>query len=75
MRISKIKALVGLTVNTGDYNSGLIQMGAEADVGGEEGLTLDEAAPQHGKLTEYLRKLVSDEAAKVKAMSREARRG
>ena len=75
MRISKIKALVGLTVNTGDYNNARVEMGAEADVGGEEGLTLEEAAPQHGKLTEYLRKLVSDEAGKVKAMSREARRG
>ena len=75
MRVRRITALFSLTVNTGDYNNARAEMGAEADVGGEEGLTLDEAAPQHGKLTEYLRKLVSDEAAKVKAMSREARRG
>ena len=75
MRIRTISAHVGLTINTGDYNAARVEMGADAEVGGEEGLTLEEATPQHGKLTEYLRKLVSDEAGKVKAMSREARRG
>lgn len=74
MRIRVIKATIGLTVNTGDFNSGRIEHGAEADVGGEEGLTLEEARPQHDKLTEYLRRLVADNVAAVKQMSREARR-
>jgi hypothetical protein len=75
MRIRKISASIGLTINTGDYNAARLEMGADAEVGGEEGLTFEEAAPQHGKLTEYLRTLVGGEASKVKAMSREARRG
>ena len=75
MRIRKISASIGLTINTGDYNAARVEMGADAEVGGEEGLTLEEAVPQHGKLTEYLRTLVGGEASKVKAMSREARRG
>jgi hypothetical protein len=74
MRIKVIKATIGLTINTGDFNSGRIDIGAEADVGGEEGLILEEAATQHGKLTEYLRRLVVDEVARVKQMSREARK-
>jgi hypothetical protein len=75
MRIRKISASIGLTINTGDYNAARCEMGADAEVGGEEGLTLEEAAPQHGKLTEYLRTLDGGEASKVKAMSKEARRG
>lgn len=74
MRITKVSASVGLTINTGNYNSGHIKLSAEADVFDGE-----DPAAAHLTLTSMLKERVKArvkaQASSVVAMSREAGRG
>lgn len=70
MRITKVSASVGLTINTGNYNSGRVELSAEADVFDGE-----DPAAAHLALTSMLKERVKAQASSVVAMSREASRG
>lgn len=70
MRVTKVSASVGLTINTGNYNSGRIEMSAEAEV-----LAGEDPAAAHLALTSMLKERVKAQVQSVVAMSREAAAG
>ena len=71
MRIKKISSTVGLTINTGNYSSGRIELSAEADVD----LDLESSAGAQASLTEALKQRIVAQVSSVKEMSRKASGG
>lgn len=69
MRIKLIRAQVGLTINTGNFNSTRIDLGAEADV---DHLTLEQSAAPHAQLTEALKQRVVVQVPSLKTLSKQA---
>lgn len=68
MRIRMIKAEVGLTLRTQQYEGASVRMGAEAEVN----LSLEESAVAHGQLVGALRERLAHQVPPVKQLSREA---
>lgn len=67
MRIKTIKAQVGLTINTGNFNSTRIDLGAEADVD----LSLEDSATAHAQITEALKQRVVAQVPSLRGISKQ----
>lgn len=64
MRIRVLKAQVGLTINTGNFD-----LGAEADV---DHLTLEQSVAPHAQLTEALKQRMVAQVPSLKTISKQA---
>ena len=69
MRIRVLKAQVGLTINTGNFNSARIDLGAEADV---DHLALEQSVAPHAQLTEALKQRMVAQVPSLKTISKQA---
>jgi hypothetical protein len=68
MRIRVLKAQVGLTINTGNFNSARIDLGAEADVD----LEIENSGPAHAQLIEALKQRVVAQVPSLKTITKQA---
>jgi hypothetical protein len=67
MRIRVLKAQVGLTINTGNFNSTRIDLGTEVDVD----LTLEDSATAQAQLTEALKQRVVAQVPSLRGISKQ----
>ena len=68
MRIRALKAQVGLTINTGNFNSARIDLGVEADMD----LEIENSGPAHVQLIEALKQRVVAHVPSLKTISKQA---
>lgn len=72
MRVKVVKASFGITINTGDYNNAKVDFGGEAEVGGADGLTLEEANERYDRLFQQVFEKVREKVPQAIAASKEA---
>lgn len=72
MRVKVVKAAFGITINTGDYNNAKVDFGGEAEVGGAEGLSLEEAKEPFDRLFQTVFDKVREKVPQAIATSKEA---
>lgn len=72
MRVKVVKASFGITINTGDYNNAKVDFGGEAEVGGAEGLSLEEAREPFERLFQSVFSKVREAVPQAIAASKEA---
>lgn len=74
MRVRKVTASIGLTIKTGQYETARIELGAEADIGDDQGVSTEESERYHVFLCAQLRERVAKQVEHVKALAKDASR-
>ena len=59
MRVRKVTASIGLRMRTSQYETAHIELGAEADIGDDQGVSVEESERYHNYLCAQLRERVA----------------
>ena len=74
MRVRKVTASIGLRMRTSQYETAHIELGAEADIGDDQGVSVEESERYHNYLCAQLRERVAKQVEPVKALAKDASR-